>query len=539
MRSSKRRGPRIILALFLLAIVGLALYPRTAKFYPEAAFEAVGRLEIRFLKSGLATLPECQAIVRSIVDTVTKNCLECRLRSQNCLEQINSRQLRMLSGLPIDTPVMRIPNGVVEFRASAPETAYFACLESQRQTSRTVSDVWACASPDTRLDMSFLAPKGFGQDSSDPPFWALLGLFFIAILVSYFVCYLIVRYEGLHARYSHDATNTGPQKFHATPTPRIGGVAIAAGISASIVAVNVFGLGHDTAITALTMLAFAALPAFGGGLGEDLTRRIGVLARLMLTMAAGVIASILIGSTLNRVGISGIDFMLQWSLFAIVFTAFAVGGIANAINIIDGYNGLAGGYLILVSTSIAWVSFLVGDSFVLGAALAALGAIAGFLCWNWPAGRLFLGDGGAYLLGFWIAEISVLLVVRNAEVSPWFPFTLLVYPIFETLFSIYRRSLLRGQSSGKPDALHFHTLLFRRLIRRPRDSTDAAALTRRNSMVAPPIWLFSSLAVVPATFLWQSTTWLVVISLIFCVLYLFSYSRIVRFGMGRLSAISN
>jgi UDP-N-acetylmuramyl pentapeptide phosphotransferase/UDP-N-acetylglucosamine-1-phosphate transferase len=65
------------------------------------------------------------------------------------------------------------------------------------------------------------------------------------------------------------------------------------------------------------------------------------------------------------------------------------------------------------------------------------------LIWNYPRGKIFLGDGGAYLLGFWLAELSVLLVVRHPEVSPWFPMLLLVYPIFETLFSMYRSKVLQ------------------------------------------------------------------------------------------------
>lgn len=62
-------------------------------------------------------------------------------------------------------------------------------------------------------------------------------------------------------------------------------------------------------------------------------------------------------------------------------------------------------------------------------------------------GKIFLGDGGAYLLGYFIAEISVLLVLRNPEVSPWFPLLVVAYPVVEALFSIYRRNILKGVSA--------------------------------------------------------------------------------------------
>ena len=65
----------------------------------------------------------------------------------------------------------------------------------------------------------------------------------------------------------------------------------------------------------------------------------------------------------------------------------------------------------------------------------------GFFVWNFPAGLIFLGDGGAYFLGFYVAELAILLLHRNPAVSPMFPLLLCIYPVFETLFSIYRRTL--------------------------------------------------------------------------------------------------
>jgi UDP-N-acetylmuramyl pentapeptide phosphotransferase/UDP-N-acetylglucosamine-1-phosphate transferase len=168
-------------------------------------------------------------------------------------------------------------------------------------------------------------------------------------------------------------------------------------------------------------VALSAVPAFAGGFGEDVTKKIGVMARLMLTFASAVFASLLVGATLDRLDMPGLDTLLLWPVFAIAFTAFAVGGIANSINIIDGYNGLAGGYAVIVLAALAWVAGQVGDPVVLTASLAMLGALLGFLVWNYPAGKIFMGDGGAYLLGFWLGELSVLLVVRNPDVSPWFP----------------------------------------------------------------------------------------------------------------------
>jgi UDP-GlcNAc:undecaprenyl-phosphate GlcNAc-1-phosphate transferase len=231
----------------------------------------------------------------------------------------------------------------------------------------------------------------------------------------------------------------------------------------------------------------------------------------------------LLGAVIPRLDVPGFDTLLAWTPFAIAFTVFAVGGVANAINIIDGYNGLAGGQAVIVLAAFAYVSAQVGDSFLFASALAMMGALLGFLAWNYPHGKIFLGDGGAYLLGFWLAELSVLIVARHAEVSPWFPMLLLVYPIFETLYSMYRRKIVLGLSPGQPDSAHMHQVIYGYLNKGAGETDDPAEMTRRNSRVAPYCWLMSLACAVPAVLLWRETTALVSVSLVFCVAYLLFY----------------
>jgi UDP-N-acetylmuramyl pentapeptide phosphotransferase/UDP-N-acetylglucosamine-1-phosphate transferase len=176
-----------------------------------------------------------------------------------------------------------------------------------------------------------------------------------------------------------------------------------------------------------------------------------------------------------------------------------------------------------VLAALAYVSAQLGDSFLFTSALAMVGALLGFLFWNYPKGKIFLGDGGAYLLGFWLAELSVLLVARHPEVSPWFPMLLLVYPIFETLFSMYRRKVIQGQSPGQPDRMHLHQVIYMRLTRARTDISDPASLTRLNSMVAPFSWVMTLCCAVPAMLFWRETPRLVVASLLFCAAYVALY----------------
>jgi UDP-N-acetylmuramyl pentapeptide phosphotransferase/UDP-N-acetylglucosamine-1-phosphate transferase len=130
-------------------------------------------------------------------------------------------------------------------------------------------------------------------------------------------------------------------------------------------------------------------------------------------------------------------------------------------------------------------------------------------------------------------ELSVLLVLRHPEVSPWFPLLLMIYPIFETLFSIYRRRFLRGVSPGLPDGIHLHTLVYKRLVRWAVGSVEAKEIIRRNALTAPYLWLLSSLAMFPAMLFWRSTPILMGFTFAFAVVYIWLYRRIVRFKTPR------
>jgi hypothetical protein len=155
------------------------------------------------------------------------------------------------------------------------------------------------------------------------------------------------------------------------------------------------------------------------------------------------------------------------------------------------------------------------------------GAIAGFLVWNYPFGRLFLGDGGAYFLGFMLGALSILLVTRNRAVSAWFPVLVLAYPLVEVAFSVYRRKVLRGRAAGLPDAAHLHQLLYKRIVRWALNEHVRDRQLRGNALTAPYLWLLSSLAVVPAARFYDDTAVLAVLFAVFCVGYVWLYFRIV------------
>jgi UDP-N-acetylmuramyl pentapeptide phosphotransferase/UDP-N-acetylglucosamine-1-phosphate transferase len=248
---------------------------------------------------------------------------------------------------------------------------------------------------------------------------------------------------------------------------------------------------------------------------------------------SAALAVVLAGAAIDRTDIPGLDALVASTLGAAAITIFVVAGVANAVNIIDGFNGLASMCALLMLAGLAYVAFVVGDTTVAGMALMGIGALLGFFVWNFPAGLVFLGDGGAYFLGFYLAEVAILLLARNPTVSPMFPLLLCFYPVFETLFSIYRKKWLRGMSPGMPDGVHLHMLIFRRLMRWAVGRRDARHLVRRNSMTSPYLWCLCSLSVLPAVLFYDSTPLQAVFLMLFALVYLGLYWRIVRFRAPR------
>ncbi|MDF3822155.1 glycosyltransferase [Leptospira sp. 96542] len=355
----------------------------------------------------------------------------------------------------------------------------------------------------------------------------------IAALISWLVTLLIIRFNRLHSDLTAD-TMKGVQKFHARPTPRVGGLGLYLGVA--IVALYLVLRGLNVGLEMLLLL-LAALPAFAGGLTEDLTKKVSVLWRLGLTMVSAVLGYLLLGAELNRLDVPfvdrWVDMALSWWPLSLLLTMVAIGGVANAVNIIDGFHGLAGVFCLMIFGALGYVAFMLGDTLLWTACAALIGALLGFLVWNYPRGLIFLGDGGAYFLGFMAGELSVLLVLRHPEVSPWFPMLLMIYPVFETLFSIYRRKVLRGVSPGEPDGVHLHTLIYKRLVRWAVGSVEVEDRNSRNALTAPYLWVLSSLAIFPAMLFWRSTPILMGFVLLFAVSYVWLYRRIVLFKVPR------
>lgn len=341
----------------------------------------------------------------------------------------------------------------------------------------------------------------------------------LAFVVTLSTCIAIVLTQNLHGRLTLDST-FGVQKFHKAPTPRVGGVAVLTGLATAC------ALGPASVNELLGPMLTASAPAFAAGLTEDVTKKGGVPERLVTTMISGVLAWGMTGAMVQRTGMAAFDALLGYGPFAIVFTAFCVSGMANAVNIIDGFNGLAGGVVVIMLGALGAIAAQVGDTDLAMLCMLVAAGVLGFLAVNWPSGRIFLGDGGAYLLGFLVGWVAVTLVARHPQLSPWAPLLACAYPVLEVAFSSYRKSRRAGSSPGQPDRVHLHMLVHRRVVR-TRLAIPSGPL--QNAFTSPFAWLYAAATASWAVLWWQDTGALLAGFGVAAFAYWCVYTRLAKF----------
>ncbi|WP_424932421.1 MraY family glycosyltransferase [Amaricoccus macauensis] len=336
----------------------------------------------------------------------------------------------------------------------------------------------------------------------------------LGLIICFLACLALVLTQQWHGHMTHD-DHEGVQKFHKRPTPRIGG----AGIGLAYLALGL--LLPDDGRKFWFAIGVAGLPALMAGLLEDVTRKVGVKMRLLATMGSGLVFALSTGYVMNKVDLPGVDLLLMFAPVAIFFTCFCIGGVANAINIIDGFNGLAAGSLLIMFGGFAFVAGQVGDDLVLMLSVLFGSLVAGFFLVNFPRGHIFMGDGGAYFCGFLLAVLGVLLPTRNPEISAWAALLICAYPVIETISSMRRKSRRDGHSVGRPDRVHFHMLAHRRYARRivPKHRHEF-----RNPATSLVTWILPVLAFVLVTISYDNA----VLSAVFFILTAVVYSQIYR-----------
>lgn len=336
----------------------------------------------------------------------------------------------------------------------------------------------------------------------------------IVFLCSLAGCLLLYWTKSFHlGRSARGHSGAAVQSAHRNPTPRIGGVAIGGALLVSLFFAPASMLdNYGPFVISLT-------PVFLAGLADDLGYDVPPWSRLLAAALSSIMAITLLQMWIPRVDIPYVDAVVAYAPVGILLTVFATSGVCNAFNLIDGLNGLSAGTGVMVAVGIAAIGFNAGNSDFLMLSMLLVAALAGFLVFNFPFGKLFLGDAGAYSLGHILAWFAILLVTRKPEVATWAVLLVFFWPVADTLFAIYRRTRA-GRKLGQPDRLHFHQLIMR--------SIEILWLGRKRRHIANPLATlvmmpFIAIPIVTGVVFWNNPLMCAVLLVIYVFLFVGTY----------------
>lgn len=247
------------------------------------------------------------------------------------------------------------------------------------------------------------------------------------------------------------------RKIHSGNIARLGGIGIfwSFAISFTVVSLifskdaSLLPWGEKYWVASLSLIVIHVM-----GLADDflnLKARFRIVIQVLLAAAVTVA-----GFRFNNVFIPFVNINLELGWFSYILTGIWLVGITNAINFIDGLDGLSGGISIIASATYGIIFIENGDVFSALMAFTLVGSLTAYLFYNFPPARIFMGDSGSTFLGFILALLPLLgKQTVNSNVTLWIAITILLVPIFDTFAAIWRRKK-KGVSPFSPDRFHLH-----------------------------------------------------------------------------------
>jgi len=274
--------------------------------------------------------------------------------------------------------------------------------------------------------------------------WILLATFLTSLVTGLL---FIARPSLLMSQEHMERDLEARQATHTRPTPRVGGIGI-------VLAIVLGCIYYADQLRSDLLLSLAAgLIVFIVGLREDIHRNVSPRARLFAAFASAAVAIALTRTVVPDLGLFP-NSLLYFVIPAIAITLLWSAGTCHALNLIDGLNGLSSLYSMSAAVGFFMIAGYTGDVDIQIVASLLVAAMLGFFVLNWPFGRIFLGDAGAYGIGHVLAWLGIVLVARNPSVAGMAVLLLLFWPVCDTLFSILRRRMTR-KATDQPDRLHF------------------------------------------------------------------------------------
>lgn len=298
------------------------------------------------------------------------------------------------------------------------------------------------------------------------------------------------------------------QRIHINETPRLGGFIF---IFSLIGFVTQCHLGEGAYI--LRLILFSMIPCILVALKEDLFYDVNPATRLLSLLFVGwLFRASYSGPLPNMVEVPFVGklFLLQGGISFFYILGMVV--VANGMNFLDGVNGLCGVIALTILSSLLFLSYKTGDTIMLSLIFSTILLLAPFMFFNFPYGKIFLGDLGAYSLGLILSMLTIIVFGRHPELSPYAAALVLIYPLTEVAFTIFRR-LAKGSSFFRPDTLHLHLKLFHFLRPQPYFKKMANALVMP---VLSSLWVFPLLSL---SWVYQKPIFILLAIFLFVIFY--------------------
>lgn len=276
---------------------------------------------------------------------------------------------------------------------------------------------------------------------------------FLIVLVTFIASVILVPIIIKIAHHVNALDIPNERKVHTKPIPRLGGLAI---FLAFLLGTILFS---RTSIT-MNAILIASFIIVLTGMIDDI-KPLSAKTKLVPEIIAAIIVIFYGNIVLNHIDILGLNIDFPAPLNYIITGIFIV-GITNAINLIDGLDGLAGGVSSIYFTTIAIIAFIIDRNQGIDTimSLILLGSTLGFLVYNFHPAKIFMGDTGSLFLGFMISIIALLGFKATTLTSLIIPIIILAIPIFDTGLAILRRAL-KGEKITAPDKEHLHHQLLK------------------------------------------------------------------------------
>ena len=303
------------------------------------------------------------------------------------------------------------------------------------------------------------------------------------------------------------------QRIHLNETPRLGGLIFLL----SLVSFVVFSNANES-MQLLKIILTCLIPIIFMGIKEDLFHNVEPAIRLLALLFVGWLFRVQYTGPLpilTDIPFIGKFLLLQGGIS--IFYILSMVAVANGMNLIDGVNGLCGAVALSILSALLFLSYKTSDITMLSLIFSVILLLIPFMLLNYPYGRIFLGDLGAYSLGLIVSMLTIIVFGRHPEISPWGAVLILIYPATEVLFSLLRR-MFKGVSIYHPDTAHLHLKLFH--FFRPQPSYKKIA----NALVTPTLsglWLFPLLAI---TWTFHKPLFIWIALILFILLYVLIYA---------------